>query len=163
MRYIAISNQRLIQCPDFENGIVKIQSGQERSLTATERSAVEIFILPAAAARLEPAEDADLSFAESLLRDGRNVKRRRLATSKYRSTEHVSATSNVCERLFSRARLIMNHLRSHMDPDSCEMLLFLKVNSELWSSPRLIDEIIAERRKAGVLEEGDDEDDEVLV
>ena len=39
-------------------------------------------------------------------------------------------------------------------------LLFLEVNSELWSSSRLIDVIIAERRKAG--EEGED-DDQALV
>ncbi len=70
-----------------------------------------------------------LSFADSLLRDGRDIKRRHIAASEYRCTEHVTSTSNVCQLLFSAARLIMNHLRGHIDPDSCEILLFLKINS----------------------------------
>jgi hypothetical protein len=99
---------------------------------------------------------AELSFADSLLRDGRDIKCRCIAGSKYRSTEHVTPTSNVCERLFSAARLIMNHLRGHMDPDSCEILLFLKINSRFWENPQIIDTIIANERKAAF--DGDDDE-----
>ena len=103
----------------------------------------------------------DLSFADSLLRDGRDIKRRRIAASKYRCTEHITSTSNVCERLFSAARLIMNHLRGHIDPDSCEILLFLKINSRFWENPQILDTIIANGKKAaigGVHVDGDDDE-----
>ncbi len=69
-----------------------------------------------------------------------DFKRRRGEKSEYRSTLHVSATSNVCERLFSAARLILNHLRCNMDPASCELLLFLNFNRQLWDNPRIFDE-----------------------
>ena len=101
-------------------------------------------------------EGEELSFAESLLREGQDRKRLRTAMSKYRRTNHINATSNICERLFSAARLIMNHLRGHMDPSSCEMLLFLKLNRDLWESPRIIDEIIRDEKLAGRLIPDDD-------
>ena len=31
-----------------------------------------------------------------------------------------------------------------MDPESCEMLLFLKYNYRFWSNPMIIDAVIAE-------------------
>ena len=40
----------------------------------------------------------------------------------------------------------MNHLRKNMDPDSLELLIFLKINSEYWRNAKIIDEIIAENR-----------------
>jgi hypothetical protein len=54
-----------------------------------------------------------------------------------------TAISNICERLFSNnARIIMNHLRRSMDPSTCELLLFLKFNKEIWSDPKIIDEVL---------------------
>ncbi len=69
-------------------------------------------------------------------------KRARIDKSKYRSTQHVTATSNISERLFSLAKLIMSYLRKHMDPDHLEWLPFLKANNNLWlSRPQLIQDI----------------------
>ena len=77
--------------------------------------------------------------------------------SKYRSMLHVAATSNLCERLFSAARLIIiNHLRCNMDPEACELLLFLKFNRRLWDNPRIIDEILADLRAANDPEAAND-------
>ena len=64
--------------------------------------------------------------------------------SAYRSTEHMSSTSNVCERLFSVAKLVMSHLRKNMDPDTLNMILLLKANKALWTDKFIIDEIIAD-------------------
>jgi hypothetical protein len=55
----------------------------------------------------------------------------------------------------------MNHLRGHMDPDSCEMLLFLKINSRFWENPQILDIIIANENKVvidGVHVDGDDDE-----
>lgn len=51
----------------------------------------------------------------------------------------IQPTSNVCERLFSQAKLIFTDIRKSMNPASLEMLLFLKVNKQYWNA-----EIIAE-------------------
>ena len=38
----------------------------------------------------------------------------------------------------------MTHLRKHMDPDTLNMILFLKANKQLWEDKYIIDEIIAD-------------------
>jgi len=55
-------------------------------------------------------------------------------SSRYRRFDHVSVTSNVVERLFSRAKIIMNPYRKHMDPFHLELLLFLRYNKEYWDA-----------------------------
>ena len=105
-----------------------------------------------------------MSFADRApLRDAQ-FQRSRIDSSNCRSTEHVSPTSNTCVRLFSAALFIMSYLRSSMDYDSREILLFLKVNHHLWVNAIIIDEILRELAKAqvenGVMNiEADDEDD----
>ena len=95
----------------------------------------------AAAAAVTPPQ---LSFFERAHKESQDRKRARVEKSNYRSTEHVSATSNICERLFSLAKLIMTHLRKHMDPVTLNMILFLKANKQLWAEKNIIDEIIAD-------------------
>ena len=38
----------------------------------------------------------------------------------------------------------MSDLRKQMDPDTLNMLFFLKANKQLWADKTIIDEIIAE-------------------
>ena len=105
----------------------------EHSLTPAEKHAVKKFKKPIigggvganiGVAHLGP----NVEFADRALHESDSAKRQRTDRSLYRSTLHVSSTSNICERLFRNAMLIMSHLRSHMDPDSLAMLLFLKAN-----------------------------------
>ena len=141
-----LPNSPLVQCKDFENGIVKLQSDAESFLTPSEKDAVRKYLKSEdPEAVTAPAEVS--SFAVDALTT--DLKRRRGEKSKYRSTLHVSATSNVCERLFSAARLILNHLRCNMDPASCELLLFLKFNRQFWDNPRIFDEVLADLRASG--------------
>jgi hypothetical protein len=119
---------------------VKLQAGLESELSQAERNAVRIFLCKDAPPLHETAVQSK-DFADIFLAN----KRCRVEASRYRSTLHVSATSNICERLFSNARLIINHLRASMHPASCDMLLFLKFNSRFWTSnPMIIDAVIAE-------------------
>ena len=53
-------------------------------------------------------------------------KRRKVDFSKYRSTAHVLPQSNLCERLFSLAKLILTDLRQSMNPSTLTDILFLK-------------------------------------
>ena len=50
---------------------------------------------------------------------------------KYRGTAHISSTTNVVERLFSRAKLAMTDLRKSMTPGHLELLMFLRMNRNL--------------------------------
>lgn len=49
------------------------------------------------------------------------------------STLFVDVTSDVCERLFSRARLVCHYLRRSMTPESIELILYLWANVDLWN------------------------------
>ena len=51
---------------------------------------------------------------------------------KYHSTKHISPTSSICERLSSRASIIMTPNRRSMDPDMLEMIIMLRFNKDLW-------------------------------
>ena len=80
--------------------------------------------------------------------------------------KHVSPTSNICERLFSRAKLIMSATRRNMNPDSLNMLLFLRANRHVWPNPSIIQKILHDRKVAGLVDddnvdeaEDDTEDD----
>ena len=44
----------------------------------------------------------------------------------------------------------MTDLRKHMDPETLNMILFLKANKELWAEKNIFDEIFAEQAAAGV-------------
>ena len=72
--------------------------------------------------------------------------------------KHVSPTSNICERLFSRAKLIMSATRKNMNPDTLNMLLFLRANRHLWTNPSIIQKILNDRKVAGLVD--DDNKDE---
>ena len=133
----------------FENAICKIQGHAEADLTNLEKAAVQMFKLriapgaTAGGAAINPEPEGTLSFFEKSQKESQSMKRSRVEKSKYRSTEHVSSTSNVCERLFSVAKLVMSDLRKQMDPDTLNMILFLKANKELlWADKTIIDEII---------------------
>ena len=62
--------------------------------------------------------------------------------SKYHQT--VLAMSNICEPLFSAAKLILTDLIKNMDPNTVAMILFLKSNMNMWKNVAIIDEVIKE-------------------
>ncbi len=57
--------------------------------------------------------------------------------SNYRFIMHIAATSNVCKRLFTRAKLVARDHRKHLSPYHLELLLFWRHNEDLWD-PALI-------------------------
>jgi len=70
--------------------------------------------------------------------------------SKYVDTRFSSGTSNVCERLISKAKHIMTPTRRRMGPSTLEAILLLKIISDLWDAEliqKILDEEEAERKK----------------
>ena len=136
------TNSSLVNNPAFENGIIKIQSGEESSLTRPEKEAVSMYLLPNADADIGDDDEAndEAGYAERILDEAHKDKRRKVDFSKYRSTIHVLPQSNLCERLFSLAKLIMTDRRQSMNPSTLNDVLFLKSNHHLWNV-NLIQEI----------------------
>ena len=60
-------------------------------------------------------------------------------SSRYRETKHIACTTNMVERLFSRAKIVMTDLRKSMTPRHLELIMFLRLNRHLW------DEILVQR------------------
>ena len=133
-----------VHSPDFENGIVKIQGGVEDALTDAEKRAVKGFLIEDEQIEDEDAQSEDLGFADQLLASSSSRKRARARamTSAYRDTRHVHPTTNALERLFSRCKLNMTALRKKMDPDSLDMLMFLKANKELWPDAKAVQRLL---------------------
>lgn len=127
----------IIHSPAFETAVCKVQSLDERSLNVNEKKAVRRFLIEdddtvENSDEDEPNEDSVTDWAQDAIDDTEARKRQRMFLSKYRSMKHVSPTSNVCERIFSRAKLIMRPHRKHMSPFHLEMLIFLRCNKVLW-------------------------------
>ena len=80
--------------------------------------------------RGEPADE--FSFVQSVLMDAEEQQKKRSRVSKYRSTAHVTPVSCICEQTDSISKHIMSDARKQLNPTSLEMLLILKLNSDLW-------------------------------
>jgi hypothetical protein len=133
----------VVHSSDFESAICKIQALDERLLSVTERKAVKRFLMDENDAVNAPDtnadEDHERDWAQDIIDSADAHKRRKLFVSKYRSTKHVAPTSNVCERIFSRAKLVMRPHRKHMSPFHLEMMIFLRCNKGLWNEATVED------------------------
>jgi hypothetical protein len=58
----------------------------------------------------------------------------RILANKYVDISYIPVTSNICERLFSRANIVFSNLRQSMEPSTLEQVLFLICNKSYWSA-----------------------------
>ena len=158
------ANSVLVNNPPFENGVIKIQSGNEDRMSRAEKDAVTRYLKPAVTAagneekEGEPPEQHK-AYADRVLSMAQQDKRQRIDTSKYRTTIHVLPQSNLCERLFSHAKIIMSDRRKHMKPQTLNDVLLLKANRQLWG-PGLIQAILNAQKEAGDSDNDEDDGDE---
>ena len=57
---------------------------------------------------------------------------------------HLTPTSNKCERLFSLTKILLSDRRKSMEPYHLELTVFLRVNKDLWNE-YTIDEMLKAR------------------
>ena len=148
-RYLG-KDSDLVHCPDFDNAISKIQLAADQgkatvSLTPNEKAAVAMYAIGAGsgggvAAQSDSDDDGEPNFIEQ----GKSEydSKRPKQQPAYKSTLHISPTSNIVERLFSRCGLIMRPHRRLMDPSTLEMLVMLRFNRDLWDE-RDVDTVLA--------------------
>ena len=154
------SDSTIVNNPHFENEVIKIQSGKEYEHTRAEATAVEVFKKPETPPRSQAIGSPEPAGYASSIRDTlRAEKRQRTEASQYRKTLHVSTTSNICERLNSNARLIMSYLRRHMDPDTLQLILFLKHSRDFWKAERVIDDMLGDQTVVNDESDGEEDDE----
>ena len=69
---------------------------------------------------------------------------------------HADAVQKVILKLPNR--LIMNYLRKHMNPNTFQLILFLKHNRDFWKVEKVIDDMLGDQTL--VEDESDDEEDD---
>jgi hypothetical protein len=104
---------------EFKRGIVKLQMGQEPSLTRGEKLQIRRFLRP-----IEAADEVEERIGSELLEALQEHRDRKMA--------HIAppTTTNIVERLFSRAKIVLSDLRNRMTPRHLEDVLYLRVNLE---------------------------------
>ncbi len=113
-----------------------MQNHEEGTLTEVEKLYLEPFRKEGAAAvpvinHSDSDSDSGVDYAAKVIAEHAS-KKARVGSDMYINLNHILATSNICERLFSRCSLIMTPMRSNMDPSSMELLIFLRENKHLW-------------------------------
>jgi hypothetical protein len=138
------STADIIQNIAFESAVIKVL-GNNNKLSREESKVLQRFRIDPIDEYEDIEESTTSDFADAVLNSAEASRRVEGTTTRlsYRSLKHVSATSNVCERLFSRAKLIARDHRKHMSPYHLELLLFLRYNHDLWDAG-LIEEILCE-------------------
>lgn len=139
----------IIHNRDFERAVTKVQSNDESSLTRAEANSIKHFLLSNTDDMdnddiddsNSTEDDEDIHFISNVLKEASSRKEARVASTvtKYRSMNHIVSQSNICERLFSHAKIIMTDQRKHMMPYRLEGLLFLNFNKFLWNASTIQD------------------------
>ena len=118
-RHLSVSAD-IVHQPLFESAVAKIQ-GNDFNLNAQEKRKVSFFFISTAEEKEEEGDwEIDLSFLDETLNDAAAESAKRHKKScPYRSMDHISPTSNIVQRLFSRYGIIMR-------PDVSWILALLK-------------------------------------
>ena len=105
-------------------------------------------------------QGVETAYAGAILEDAANQKRRRISASKYRYINHISPTTNIVGRANSHAKLNMTDERSHMYPETLQLIMILKLNKSLWPSVLDIQEISDKTQLESEDEDQDDDDED---
>jgi hypothetical protein len=125
MGYYISSDSTFVHSFEFENGIVQVLQESD-DLSLAEKRLLEPFLQSNEPITISPTKPTSLSV------QGLNRTKRRKVVAEYVSLEHIPPTSNIVERLFSAARLVLTDYRKSMDPYTFECIMFLKVNRSKW-------------------------------
>ena len=120
----------IVHSPDFENGLVKLQDEEWEDLDTEEELLMRPFLL-------ENSDDVQLispAKPSSLAAAALKTKRRKIVSCPYANVSQIPPTSNIVERLFSSARLVLTDYRKSMTPYTFECVMFLKFNRNYWDN-----------------------------
>ncbi len=111
--------------PCFESALVKIQKNRLMELSEDEKKSVQC--LSIYRTEEKPSKcPTKLSFAT------RAIKKRHISvdsSNSYMDTRFILPTSNICERLFSKAGFALGNRRKSILPSNFELQVFLHMNT----------------------------------
>lgn len=124
----------IVQNKHFESGLLKLQQNRSADLEPREKEALKPFENTSEETSTTPIilDPTSKSLGKSILHNYRH-QNEGSASSAYKWFSIVPPTSNRVERLFSKCRLILTHLRKRMKPKTLEILLYLQFYRERWS------------------------------
>jgi hypothetical protein len=128
--FVVAPRADIVHSPEFESGVVKVLAGQAKRLSRPERAALQPFLRAENAVEgpTGEAEPTKMGFADRILKRCKVE----VAPSAYDLLAVIPPTSNIVERLFSVARMVLRYERNRMTPLTLEMVMFLKVNESYW-------------------------------
>lgn len=116
----------------FESGIYKIIKGNEIEMTELEKKECTIFLNSGQEKNIrEESIIMKRSIADTVLSKKEMCNNN--LNSIYINLDWIVPTSNICERLFSIAGLVLNDRRMSMNDENFETAIFLRNNKCLWS------------------------------
>ena len=118
---------------DFENAIIKVQTGAEGTLTGDEAKTISMFLKSELLPAFAPVAGAASSLTKSVVAEVA-LKKARPDASRYINLDWIPPSSCEIERLFSQAKLIHTDHRRSILPCNLEIVLFLKMNSHRWDA-----------------------------
>lgn len=162
--------------------VERVRAGESFSyLSLTQKRALFAFKIPTAgggtraalASDRDGSSESEQNFLSVIIDDVETQREHhQAATGGIRPTRHILGVNSICERLFSRTKLIVTDSRKCMDPSTLETLIMLRTNKSLrdvqdvWSltdHPRYFDEVNNDEephsRASRRLRERDDDDD----
>lgn len=142
----------------FNNGVIKIQSGNESQLTANEKffcSHLKKEIINVSTEQDDSDSDIEENdkkrFARELQESQNKVAPAKTKNSLYEAG-HIEGTSDPVERLFSYTKRVMSDLRKHMGPETLNAICCLSCNRSLWADndempARILHQVIQEEEE----------------
>jgi hypothetical protein len=139
LNYYICSDGGIVHSLDFEIAIAKVIEDDLNSLDSTQKELLKPFRQEnnaSASVGISPVKP-DTPYALQALK-----KKRKVLQNEFIDLSFIPPTSNIVERLFSAARLVLTDYRKSMSPYTFECVMFLKMNRKLWDAS-LVSSIVA--------------------
>ncbi|EQC28160.1 hypothetical protein SDRG_11436 [Saprolegnia diclina VS20] len=135
------ANAAIVKSPVFEAAVVKVLGKKESLMTDEECDALEMFKLPVSCSAPQPVDTTPVDPRMLAFHVLSNKRKRseESAGSSYSNLQYIIPTSNVVERLFSKAKLVYSDRRQRMLPITLEAIMFLATNRNFWDEAMVED------------------------
>ena len=123
------TNADIIEDPIFESAVVKVLNKKVDELSVSEKAKIAMCKV-----QNQNGNEENINDSESVSLAERALKRRKLAdgADAFLNLNFLRPTSNMCERLFSKAGYVMNDRRQSTLPSNFESQIFLHINAAFW-------------------------------
>ena len=123
------SSAGIVHSPNFENAVIKIKRNNSSAISREESISVSSLLI--GEDQVQDFEEERLSFAMRALKRQRCMNEH--TKRKYCDAQFLLPSSNLCERLFSRAGFAVSDRKRGIHLVNLEAQIFVHFNNDLWS------------------------------